>query len=322
MNTVILAPTPQNLRLAASEIKNGGLVAFPTETVYGLGCSAYCERAARSVYEVKGRPSDNPLIVHFSEFAAAEEACRVNSAAKLLASRFMPGPLTVVLSKKESIPYAVTGGLETVAVRVPSHPVAREFLALTGGVAAPSANTSTKPSPTSAAHVLDDLGGKIPYIIDGGSSAVGIESTIIDCSQAKPRLLRRGGIPLEQIIDTIGEIEVVEHSSVALSPGMKYKHYAPVAEVYMCRSGARAAAEKFAELSDKGVHTLVMGVKDSGVSQIKFKDDAEYAHCYFDALRRADAEGYGAIICMAAEDGGIGASLNNRIIKSSGGKII
>lgn len=226
------------LKEPADCLKNGGLVAFPTETVYGLGADALKETAAHRIYAAKGRPSDNPLIVHIAEVKDMEEIAYPNEHAYMLAQAFWPGPLTIILPKKKVVPYETTGGLDTVAVRIPSHPAALQLIRESGVyVAAPSANISGRPSPTRAEHVAEDMMGRIEYIIDGGAVGIGIESTIVDVSGDIPTILRPGFITkkmLEHIVGTIAIDSALEKPMEGLrpkAPGMKYTHYAPKGEM-------------------------------------------------------------------------------------------
>ncbi len=225
--------------LAGDIIKKGGLVAFPTETVYGLGADALNQDAAAKIYGVKGRPSDNPLIVHVADFEGLEKIIKeIPWQAEKLAEKFWPGPLTMIMNKADIVPKTTSGGLNTVAVRMPSNKIALELIRASGGyIAAPSANTSGKPSPTRAEHVVQDLSGKIDLLIDGGDVGIGIESTIIDLTSSKPTILRPGAITQKMLCDVIGEVEIDEaliksdSNTVPKAPGMKYRHYAPKADI-------------------------------------------------------------------------------------------
>ena len=228
---------------AGQILKNGGLVAFPTETVYGLGANALDEEAAAKIYSAKGRPSDNPLIVHIADFSDLEKIVEdVPEEAKKLADAFWPGPLTIIMRKNEKVPYGTTGGLETVAVRMPNHEIALKMIRAGGGfIAAPSANTSGRPSPTMASHVAEDMNGKIDMILDGGSVGIGLESTIIDLSEEVPTILRPGFITQQMLEDVIGRVEMdaalIDPDSKVRpkAPGMKYRHYAPKANMILVR---------------------------------------------------------------------------------------
>lgn len=233
----------KELSQAAACLAGGGLVAFPTETVYGLGADAQNKEAAAKIYAAKGRPSDNPLIVHIADIADMDKLSYVNEQAAVLAQAFWPGPLTIILPKKDIVPYETTGGLDTVAIRMPSHPVALELIRQSGVyVAAPSANLSGRPSPTKASHVMEDLAGKIEYIIDGGAVGIGIESTIIDVSDKVPTILRPGFITKKMLEQIAGEVKMdpaLERVADGLhpkAPGMKYTHYAPKGELTLVES--------------------------------------------------------------------------------------
>ena len=232
------------LRQAGNIIRDGGLVAFPTETVYGLGADAMNEKASAKIYQAKGRPSDNPLIVHISEYSQVDEiALGISEDARKVMEQFWPGPLTVILKKKREVPDGTTGGLQTVAIRMPSHPVARAFLKESGRmIAAPSANTSGRPSPTTAGHVYEDLKNKIPLILDGGAVGIGIESTIIDMTGETPMILRPGFISKAMLEETLGiPVKVdpavsgrkFQPNIIAKAPGMKYRHYAPKGQMIL-----------------------------------------------------------------------------------------
>lgn len=236
------------LQEAAGILRAGGLVAFPTETVYGLGGNGLLKEASRSIYAAKGRPSDNPLILHISDMKELEPITReIPGRARTLAEHFWPGPLTMILNKAETVPLETTGGLSTVAVRMPEHEVARRLIALAGvPVAAPSANTSGRPSPTTAAHVREDLEGKIEAILDGGPSGIGLESTIVDLSGEEPVLLRPGAITAEMLEEALGERVLLDPalekpldpSVHPKAPGMKYRHYAPKAPMVIIQGKA------------------------------------------------------------------------------------
>ena len=240
MNTIIeKSSEPGSIEKAGEILKKGGLVAFPTETVYGLGANALDEKAAAKIYAAKGRPSDNPLIVHIARMEDLPAvASEIPEKAKMLAEHFWPGPLTMIFKKTEKVPYGTTGGLDTVAVRMPVHPVALQVIAAGGGfIAAPSANTSGKPSPTTAAHVAADMDGRIDMVLDGGAAGIGLESTIVDMSEETPVILRPGYINQAMLEQVIGEVRmdqalIQENSKVRpKAPGMKYKHYAPKADL-------------------------------------------------------------------------------------------
>ena len=246
----------EELKEAAGILRSGGLVAFPTETVYGLGGNALDEDAARKIYAAKGRPSDNPLIAHVSCVEEVEPLVKeIPEAGRKLMEAFWPGPLTMIFPKSEKVPYGTTGGLDTVAIRMPDDLVANRLIALAGvPVAAPSANTSGRPSPTTADHVWQDMNGRIDMIIDGGPVGIGVESTIVDVSSAVPAVLRPGAIPMEMLEEVLGEVSVDPAILGPLSadvrpkaPGMKYKHYAPKADLTLVEPGTGADRESGAE---------------------------------------------------------------------------
>ena len=246
----------EELKEAARILRSGGLVAFPTETVYGLGGNALDEDAARKIYAAKGRPSDNPLIAHVSCVEEVEPLVKeIPEAGRKLMEAFWPGPLTMIFPKSEKVPYGTTGGLDTVAIRMPDDPVANRLIALAGvPVAAPSANTSGRPSPTTADHVWQDMNGRIDMIIDGGPVGIGVESTIVDVSSAVPAVLRPGAITMEMLEEVLGEVSVDPAILGPLSadvrpkaPGMKYKHYAPKADLTLVEPGTGTERESGAE---------------------------------------------------------------------------
>lgn len=332
METKILKPTNENIRICAEAVRSGELVAFPTETVYGLGANALSAAAAAKIYEAKGRPSDNPLIVHVTSLNGMREVAEeIPPVALKIAAKFMPGPITLVMKKKNCIPDTVTGGLGTVAVRMPKSPIAMAFLKAAGvPICAPSANLSGGPSPTTARHVYSDLNRRIPYILDGGACQIGIESTVIDLSGEKPRLLRPGGLPLDTLRAEIGEIDAAPETAVALSPGMKYKHYAPKAQVLFSAYYDKMSEniikwyDKMSVKTKPVILCLSANATNYGYRNIIKVGDSydDYAHNLFSDLRRADERGYNVIIAEGVPDEGIGNSLINRLIKSSGGQII
>lgn len=323
---------------AAEIIKRGGLVVFPTETVYGLGASALDADASQKIYAAKGRPSDNPLIIHISSPKEAEKYCVTNEKYYLLAEKFLPGPLTVIMPKKEIIPKTVTGGLDTVAVRCPENEAARALIRLSGvPIAAPSANISGKPSPTSAAHVKEDLDGKVDMIVDGGECRIGLESTIVklDCDGAT--LLRPGAITPEMLEEVLGKIKLDggitkknETDAAPLAPGMKYKHYAPRAQVYLLK-GKRGKIKEF--IKEKIAEDKLTGVlcfdelADEVGGEYTFRfgradDGASHAKLLFKALRYFDETGVNRIYATAVGTDGIDLATYNRMLKASGYTII
>ena len=333
MDTKILYPDKKNLDYCGELIRSGELVAFPTETVYGLGADALNGQAVKKIYMAKGRPSDNPLIVHIADIGDIGKIARfVPEKAELVIKNFMPGSVTVVMPKRPEIPDVVTGGLDTVAVRMPEHKVALDFIrACKRPICAPSANTSTRPSPTVAAHVYDDLNGKIAAIIDGGACSVGVESTVIDFAGEMPRLLRAGGLPVEKLEAVIGPVQREVKSEVPLCPGMKYKHYSPSAEVIVFLPVAgreRKIIGRYDELVAAGRKPVIIALSGhlpeyAGRNVIDVGTDAEeYAHNLFAVLRNCDKMGYNTALAEGVEESGYGLSVMNRIIKSAGGNVV
>lgn len=335
MDTKILQPTKENIAVCADEIKSGGIVGFPTETVYGLGASALDERAIAKIFECKGRPSDNPLIVHIGAVGQIYElASDVTPLGEKLANHFMPGALTLVFNKKPHIPSVVTGGLNTVALRMPSNQIAIDFINACGvPLAAPSANLSTTPSPTCAEHVYGDLKGRLNYIIDGGACRIGLESTVVDVRGDVPIILRAGGVSKEEIEAVSGSVKLansfIKGDEKPLSPGMKYKHYSPKANVIVCENDGNAVkkvTDQCEEQTKGGKKCVVMCVAEfaaqlSGEYNVKCSSDlAEYAKNLYADLRACDDEGYDCIIAVLCGNSEIGLAINNRLLKASGGK--
>ena len=328
-------------------LKAGGLVAFPTETVYGLGGDAFSPESARKIYAAKGRPSDNPLIVHICKWedifrlvsAAPEHAAKLETARKL-ADVFWPGPLTMILPKAEEVPDETTGGLQTVAVRLPSHKTAQALIAAAGGyVAAPSANTSGRPSPTVAKYVLEDMNGRIDMIVDGGEVGIGLESTIVDLTVSPVEILRPGYVTEEMLQGLLGTVEtdrtVFEGNSsqAPKAPGMKYRHYAPRGEMTVV-SGKETHAEayvnaqlKLAKAAGKrtGVVAAEETVKKYDADVCKSlgsrSDGLAAARRLYRILRELDDEGVEVIYAEAFENTGLGAALMNRLLKAAGHRI-
>lgn len=327
--TKIIKIDPANIDMellseAACVIKHGGLVAFPTETVYGLGADSFNETAVKNIYIAKGRPSDNPLISHIADISELEIFAReIPDAALKLAHEFWGGPLTMILKKRNNIPDAVTAGLDTVAVRLPSHSIANALIRLAKTpIAAPSANLSGSPSPTTARHCIDDLNGRVDMIVDGGNSMIGIESTVVDLSTPIPVILRPGMISPEDMAAVIGEVQYGgENVGAPKCPGMKYKHYSPNAEVYIMHdiSKADGFTDEYTCVIAKNADKYKFAAKtvfDAGA------DDAQYAARLFYLLRTADEAGAKKILAQMPENRGIGIALLNRLYKSAGGKVI
>ena len=324
------------IKEAAMWITKGEVIAFPTETVYGLGANALDEQAVRKIFEAKGRPSDNPLIVHIADRSQlADLVTEVPEMAKQLIDHFWPGPLTLIFKKKAAVASSVTAGLDTVAVRMPDHPVARELLrAAAVPVAAPSANLSGKPSPTSAEHVYHDLKGRIAGIIDGGQTGVGLESTVLDCSKPLPVLYRPGGVTIEEIEAIIGKVKVdpslQSPDATPLSPGMKYTHYAPAGTLFLVRKTEQMIElVKQAKLEGKRVGVLTTEENASSYTEADVtvicgrRDDlSSVANALYDSLRSFDHEGAEIIYAECFPYDGLGIAIMNRLEKAAGGRVM
>lgn len=334
--------TLQIVERAGRILRDGGLVAFPTETVYGLGADALNEDAAKKTYAAKGRPSDNPLIVHIANREALNKIVKeVPPKAEIVANTYWPGPLTMVFEKSDMVPYGTTGGLETVAVRMPDHSLARDLIVAGGGyISAPSANSSGRPSPTSAAHVEDDLSGKIDMIVDGGSVEIGVESTILDMTIDPPMILRPGAITAEMLEKLIGVVQidraiVDEHSKEApKAPGMKYRHYAPKAtltvidgQVEECVNVINDLVEKGIKKGDKvgiiGTEETMCFYKKGIVKSIGCRREEEsIAQNLYGVLREFDEEDVDYIYSESFFNHGMGDAIMNRLLKAAGQRVI
>ena len=345
MNTEILRPTsPADFERAAQLIRRGELVAFPTETVYGLGANGLDAASCRHIYEAKGRPSDNPLILHIADLAMAQEAvCAVPPTAAHLLTVFAPGPLTVILPKAAHIPDIVTGGLSTVGVRCPDHDIARRFIRAAGvPIAAPSANTSGRPSPTTAATVYADMAGRIPLILDGGSCRLGVESTIVDCTEEGiVTILRPGAVTREMIAAELPHIEVrmdavlTAADEAPRAPGMKYTHYAPRVPltVYVGTDVAAALREEILRRTAAGERTAVIASNETltvlcGIVSAAHTyncgargNHSALASCLYDALRRFDNMDVTSLLAEGTGETGLGLAIMNRLRKASGGDV-
>ena len=348
MDTIIEKVDPGHIDTDVMEqagklIAEGELVAFPTETVYGLGGDALDPDASRRIYAAKGRPSDNPLIVHIADFDDMKRVAReVPEQAKKLADAFWPGPLTMIVWKSDAVPEATTGGMQTVAVRMPNHPVALELIRRSGFlIAAPSANTSGRPSPTEAQHVAEDLSGKIAMILDGGPVGIGIESTIIDLTEEKPMILRPGYITPEMLSEVLQEEVVIDPGIIAAddtrkpkAPGMKYKHYAPKAEMIIVDGAQDAVIHKINELTAakraEGKKVAVIATdetKDRYDAQVilsmgKRADEDAIAQHLYKILRECDELDVGEIYSECFQTPRIGQAIMNRLLKAAGHTVI
>lgn len=346
------------LAKAAAALRSGGLVAFPTETVYGLGANALDPQAVRRIFEAKGRPQDNPLIVHIARPEQVRELAQVTgSVAERLMQAFWPGPLTLVLPRLPVVPNEVTAGLETVAVRLPSHPIAQAMLRVAGlPVAAPSANRSGRPSPTRAEHVLEDMNGRVDVILDGGPCGIGVESTVVDCTSARPKVLRPGGVTPQDLERVVGSVDIdprvlqvgreSDHGAAVpeeeeedlgpvASPGMKYRHYAPQGEAILFEGDRAALADTLrreAETSvQRGLTVAVVATEETlagyggpghRISLGSRADLAGIAAALFGALRRCDQVGAQRVLIEGVEPVGMGLAIANRLRRAAGGRIV
>ena len=339
MNTIVFHPEsdPNAVRDAAAILRRGGLLGIPTETVYGLGADALNEDAVSRIFLAKGRPQDNPLIIHVPDASWLERYCRdVPPAAYRLAERFWPGPLTMILPRRDIVPLQTTGGLETVGVRCPNHPVTLAIIEAAGvPIAAPSGNTSGRPSPTTAAHMIEDMDGRIDGIVDGGPCTVGVESTIIDLTVTPPRLLRPGGLPRESLRQVRGEVAVDKAVTGLLAagerpraPGMKYRHYAPHAPVTVVTGAPERSARRIQGLlSDTAGVICFDEYAPLFPGHIIHKlgpaaDKSAQARHVFDALRTFDGTDVTEIFAQCPDDGGLGLAVANRLKKAAGFHLI
>ncbi len=341
MKTIVAASNRESIRQAAEIIKNGGVVGFPTETVYGLGADALNGEAVRGIFAAKQRPMDNPLIVHVSAMNEIKPLIcgEMPQMAKKLAAAYWPGPLTMIMKKSDLIPIEVSAGLDTVGIRMPAHEIARALIRHAGHpIAAPSANRSGRPSPTTAKHVLDDMDGRIPMIIDGGDSEVGLESTVVDVTGEVARVLRPGGVTPEMIASVLGAVEVdgtvmrpLEEGEKPISPGTKYRHYAPEGDLTIVEGEREAAAQVICDMYDAyekdaailalpgheelyGVRHVIPLGKDGSVEGA--------AAGLFGALRLLDDEKIEHIFSEAVPADGIGLAVMNRLGRAAAFHII
>ena len=303
--------------VAASFIRSGGLVAFPTETVYGLGANLFDPIAVKRIFEAKLRPADNPLIAHIGDIDQIElVAADIPEFARMFMEEFFPGPLTLVLPKTEKVPKAATAGLETIGVRMPSHALAIEFLRACGTpVAAPSANLSGKPSPTTWQAVVEDLTGRIDCILQGNPTDIGIESTVVDCTSEVPLVLRSGGVTLEQLRAVVPETELYRRkgNEKPRSPGMKHRHYSPRADVILVDDLAFVTTDRSAFIGRE------MPAAEFEEVKVCVSDD-EYAQTVFGFFRDCDRRGIKTIYCQKVEERGIGLALMDRLRRAASGK--
>lgn len=334
-------PDPEALKEAAALLRSGEIVAFPTETVYGLGANALNAEACARIFEVKGRPQDNPLIVHVNSRMMADKlVARWTEAAEICARTLWPGPLTLILPKNELVPDRVTAGLDTVAIRMPDHPVALALIEESGlPLAAPSANLSGRPSPTTGSHVWEDMRGRIPLILDAGSCEVGLESTVLDVSGEVPVILRPGGLAREELEKVLGPVEL-DHpsaSSVPRSPGLKYRHYAPRGEMYVVVGSREKVLDRISQEIKRGHYQhkkigILCTLESAPHIQTEQPDllyvlgsqarPREVAASLFAGLRLCDQRGIELVLAEGFEEGGLGLAIMNRLEKASGHKTL
>jgi L-threonylcarbamoyladenylate synthase len=338
MNTMILDPkAPETLERAAEIIRTGGLLGIPTETVYGLGANGLDPEAVRKIFEAKGRPQDNPLILHVSDATQVETFCHdIPEIAWTLMERFWPGPLTLVLPARDIVPRRTTGGLDTVAIRCPRNDLTRAIIREAGvPIAAPSANISGKPSPTTAQHVLHDMAGKIEAIVDGGPCSVGVESTIVDLTGETPRLLRPGGVTPEQLREILGELVVdpavvgeIDPGAVVRAPGMKYTHYTPSGEVIIVTGSSQAAADyilRHLTGQDRVLcfqEELGLYPESVAIAYGREQEPETLAQGLFAALRDLDSDKIKTIYARCPTGGGVVYAVANRLKKAAGFHIV
>ena len=334
---MLSALSEKDIAHAAELIKNGQLVGIPTETVYGLGANGLDEEAVAKIFEAKGRPQDNPLILHIAEAKDIEQICQeIPESAWILAEKFWPGPLTMVLPVKPIVPKRTTANLNTVAVRCPKTEATRKLIFLAGvPIAAPSANRSGKPSTTTAAHVLHDMDGRISAILDGGACEVGVESTIIDLCGETPRLLRPGGVTPEELTEILGEIEIdeavlgqISNNAVVRAPGMKYKHYAPSAEVIIVTGNRESAAKYICDRFTANDAVLCFAEElplYEGYNPTAYGSENDHKTLsagLFAALRDLDCPEISKIYARCPEGGGVAYAVRNRLSKAAGFHIV
>ena len=341
MNTLMITDV-NALHTAADILKNGGLVAVPTETVYGLAANALNEQAVSNIFKAKGRPSDNPLIIHIADLEMLNPLVKsIPDKARLLMEHFWPGPLTLIFESSDLVPVSVRGGLSTVAIRFPSHPVIQSLIKTTGlPLAAPSANTSGKPSPTNAQRVFEDLNGKIDAIIDGGHSSVGLESTVVDMTGSVATILRPGGITEKMLRDVLGEVVMdpdllsVDAKAIPKAPGMKYTHYSPNADVVIYKGDTQkvvdAINKRLLEDAQNGIRSSVLCDDETKtlfktphtISLGSRNHPNDLAAHLFESLRCFDDLGMQKVYALAFSEDGIGSAIMNRLEKSAGHHII
>ncbi|MGN0620463.1 MAG: L-threonylcarbamoyladenylate synthase [Porcipelethomonas sp.] len=334
-NTVLLTASDEDIKYAAELIKQGKTVGIPTETVYGLGADALDPEAVKKIFAAKGRPCDNPLIVHIYDIETAQRlAHHIPDLFYRLAEKFWPGPLTMIVPKRSIVPDETSGGLETVGIRMPSHDIMRKIIRLAGPIAAPSANRSGYPSPTSAQHVMRDMNGIIPAVIDGGESRFGVESTVISFDDEKTvRILRPGSVTkrmLEEAADNVLIDEAIlsdlQRGRAAPSPGMKYKHYSPKAKVIMVEGDFDAFCKAAEKYRGKKTYCLVFDGDDTEKLPCRYmtygSSSSEQAHHVFSRLREADEMNAEVVLVRAPSKDGVGLAVYNRLLRAAGFEVI
>lgn len=335
MKTQILANNEKNIKIASELLKKGEIVGIPTETVYGLAANALCEQAVDKIFLAKGRPQDNPLIVHISNLEMLNQLVEfVPKKAQILICEFWPAPLTIIMPKSKKVPYKTTANLETVAVRMPNNKIALDIINQCGlPLAAPSANNSGKPSPTTAKHVYDDMNGKIPVIIDGGDCELGIESTVVLVQNDKVVLLRPGGITENQLKQVVGDIEIspgvsnpIDENQKVQSPGLKHKHYSPVAQVYIVKSSLEQF-ENFVNNINEYIHCLVFDGEKTKINKPCLtygciKKPQQQAKNLFKKLREFDEINAKKVYVRFPDINGIGLGVYNRLLRAAEFRVI
>lgn len=334
-DTKLLDCSPESIAYAAALIKRGEVVAMPTETVYGLAANAFSAHAVEKIFAAKERPADNPLIVHISDITMISDvAAELPAAAVTLAKSFWPGPLTMVLPKTPDLPLVTSGGLDTVGVRMPSHPAALALIEEAGvPLAAPSANLSGSPSPTCARHVMNDMQGRIPAVIDGGECETGVESTVICFEDGAIKILRPGRVTAQMLAKVNPDVRIdkgvlhpVSDDRTVASPGMKYKHYSPKADVTLVDGTAKQFTEYVRQNADNATVCIVFSPDDIALSEVPYitigESPEEQAHNLFNALRDADRRGAKRIFARCPKTDGVGLAVYNRMIRAAAYKVV
>ena len=342
MITQIYQPTEEAIQQASRVLREGGLIGLPTETVYGLAANAMDEQAVLSIFAAKNRPADNPLIVHVPSPEAAEPLCYISDLARAVMNRFCPGPITLLLPKKPTVLPVVNAGLDSVAIRIPEHPVAQRLLRTCRlPIAAPSANTSGKPSPTTAEHVYHDLRGKLPIILDGGECQVGLESTVIDMTRDLPTVVRPGGITPEMLLEVLPEVRVADsvlrplrEGEKAVSPGMMYKHYAPGGMLSLVK-GRQEKVEKccrslYSQAVEDGKTARILAFEEhlpayegmQAISIGRLSEPETVSHRLFAVLRELDEAGIDVMFSEVLPAEGLGLAIMNRLSRAAGFRVI